>query len=58
MPDTTFIWKYEEKGATLTAHLKNVYLSTWVPQNALLGRCYSTLNIFLQSNVEIQETLA
>uniref|UniRef100_A0A183GNU4 glucuronosyltransferase n=1 Tax=Heligmosomoides polygyrus TaxID=6339 RepID=A0A183GNU4_HELPZ len=45
MPDTTFIWKYEEKGATLTAHLKNVYLSTWVPQNALLGD--SRLTVFV-----------
>ncbi|VDO88994.1 unnamed protein product [Heligmosomoides polygyrus] len=37
MPNTTFIWKYEEKGSSLAAHLKNVHLSTWVPQNALLG---------------------
>ncbi|VDL76117.1 unnamed protein product [Nippostrongylus brasiliensis] len=37
MPDTTFIWKYEEKGAKLADHLKNVHLSTWVPQNALLA---------------------
>ncbi|WKY07850.1 hypothetical protein Q1695_007382 [Nippostrongylus brasiliensis] len=37
MPDTTFIWKYEEKGAKLADHLNNVHLSTWVPQNALLA---------------------
>ncbi|WKY07852.1 hypothetical protein Q1695_007384 [Nippostrongylus brasiliensis] len=37
MPDTTFIWKYEEEGSNITAHLKNVHLSTWVPQNALLA---------------------
>ncbi|WKY07857.1 hypothetical protein Q1695_007386 [Nippostrongylus brasiliensis] len=37
MPDTTFIWKYEEEGSQLAAHLKNVYLSTWVPQVALLA---------------------
>ncbi|VDP14070.1 unnamed protein product [Heligmosomoides polygyrus] len=37
MPNTTFIWKYEEEGSTLAGHLKNVHLSTWVPQNALLG---------------------
>ncbi|VDL72922.1 unnamed protein product [Nippostrongylus brasiliensis] len=37
MPDTTFIWKYEEKGAKLAAHLNNVHLSTWVPQSALLA---------------------
>ncbi|VDO88996.1 unnamed protein product [Heligmosomoides polygyrus] len=37
MPNTTFIWKYEEEGSTLASHLKNVHLSTWVPQNALLG---------------------
>ncbi|KAK5973649.1 UDP-glucoronosyl and UDP-glucosyl transferase [Trichostrongylus colubriformis] len=37
MPETTFIWKYEEKGSKFAAHLKNVHLSTWVPQNALLA---------------------
>ncbi|WKY07834.1 hypothetical protein Q1695_007370 [Nippostrongylus brasiliensis] len=37
MPDTTFIWKYEEKGTKLADHLRNVHLSTWVPQKALLA---------------------
>ncbi|KAK6040685.1 hypothetical protein COOONC_21810 [Cooperia oncophora] len=37
MSETTFIWKYEEEGSKLAAHLKNVYLSPWVPQNALLA---------------------
>ncbi|KAJ1367115.1 hypothetical protein KIN20_027967 [Parelaphostrongylus tenuis] len=37
MPETTFIWKYEEEGSTIAKHLRNVYLSTWVPQNALLA---------------------
>ncbi|WKY07858.1 hypothetical protein Q1695_007387 [Nippostrongylus brasiliensis] len=37
MPDTTFIWKYEEEGSQLAAHLKNVYHSTCVPQVALLA---------------------
>ncbi|KAK6011003.1 UDP-glucoronosyl and UDP-glucosyl transferase, partial [Ostertagia ostertagi] len=37
MPDTTFIWKYEAEGSQIAAHLKNVHLSTWVPQNALLA---------------------
>uniref|UniRef100_A0A7I4YPX6 UDP-glucuronosyltransferase n=1 Tax=Haemonchus contortus TaxID=6289 RepID=A0A7I4YPX6_HAECO len=37
MPETTFIWKYEEEGSKLGAHLKNVHLSTWAPQNALLA---------------------
>ncbi|KAK6055625.1 glycosyltransferase family 28 protein [Cooperia oncophora] len=38
MPDTTFIWKYEEEDSKLVAHLKNVHLSSWVPQKALLGK--------------------
>ncbi|KAK6019619.1 glycosyltransferase family 28 protein [Ostertagia ostertagi] len=37
MPDTTFIWKYEAEGSQIAAHLENVHLSTWVPQNALLA---------------------
>ncbi|PIO62702.1 hypothetical protein TELCIR_15727, partial [Teladorsagia circumcincta] len=37
MPETTFIWKYESEGSQMAAHLKNVHLSTWVPQNALLA---------------------
>ncbi|VDO09649.1 unnamed protein product [Haemonchus placei] len=37
MPETTFIWKYEEEGSKLAAHLKNVHLTTWAPQNALLA---------------------
>uniref|UniRef100_A0A1I7SZL5 UDP-glucuronosyltransferase n=1 Tax=Caenorhabditis tropicalis TaxID=1561998 RepID=A0A1I7SZL5_9PELO len=37
MPDTTFIWKYEEENATLADHLKNVKLTTWMPQNELLA---------------------
>ncbi|PIO59503.1 hypothetical protein TELCIR_19033, partial [Teladorsagia circumcincta] len=37
MPETTFIWKYESEGSQIAAHLKNVHLSTWVPQNALLA---------------------
>uniref|UniRef100_A0A7I4YRK0 UDP-glucuronosyltransferase n=1 Tax=Haemonchus contortus TaxID=6289 RepID=A0A7I4YRK0_HAECO len=37
MPETTFIWKYEEEDSKLAAHLKNVHLSTWAPQNALLA---------------------
>ncbi|KAK5965198.1 UDP-glucoronosyl and UDP-glucosyl transferase [Trichostrongylus colubriformis] len=37
MPETTFIWKYEAEGSQIAAHLRNVHLSTWVPQNALLG---------------------
>ncbi|ULT88537.1 hypothetical protein L3Y34_007624 [Caenorhabditis briggsae] len=36
MPDVTFIWKYEEANATLASHLKNVKLTTWMPQNDLL----------------------
>ncbi|VDO31551.1 unnamed protein product [Haemonchus placei] len=37
MPETTFIWKYEEESSKVAAHLKNVHLSTWLPQNALLA---------------------
>ncbi|KHJ87755.1 hypothetical protein OESDEN_12462 [Oesophagostomum dentatum] len=37
MPDTTFIMKYEEEGATFADHLPNVHLSTWFPQKALLA---------------------
>ncbi|WKY07855.1 hypothetical protein Q1695_007385 [Nippostrongylus brasiliensis] len=37
MPNTTFIWKYEEEGSRIASHLKNVHLRTWVPQNALLA---------------------
>ncbi|KAK5984845.1 UDP-glucoronosyl and UDP-glucosyl transferase [Trichostrongylus colubriformis] len=37
MPETTFIWKYEADGSQIAAHLRNVHLSTWVPQNALLA---------------------
>ncbi|KAK6055626.1 glycosyltransferase family 28 protein [Cooperia oncophora] len=37
MPNTTFIWKFEEEDSKLAAHLDNVHLSSWVPQNALLA---------------------
>ncbi|KHJ80294.1 hypothetical protein OESDEN_20032 [Oesophagostomum dentatum] len=37
MPDTTFIMKYEEKDSKIAAHLPNVHLSPWLPQNALLA---------------------
>ncbi|XGW26409.1 hypothetical protein V3C99_007211 [Haemonchus contortus] len=37
MPETTFIWKYEEESSKVAAHLENVHLSTWLPQNALLA---------------------
>uniref|UniRef100_A0A0K0DHG4 glucuronosyltransferase n=1 Tax=Angiostrongylus cantonensis TaxID=6313 RepID=A0A0K0DHG4_ANGCA len=45
MPETTFIWKYEEEGSTIAKHLKNVYLSTWVPQKALLADARLTVFI-------------
>ncbi|ETN69959.1 UDP-glucoronosyl and UDP-glucosyl transferase [Necator americanus] len=38
MPDTTFIMKYEEEGSKIADHLPNVHLSSWFPQNALLGK--------------------
>ncbi|CAD6186868.1 unnamed protein product [Caenorhabditis auriculariae] len=38
MPDTTFIWKYEEDDKDLSAKLpSNVHLRKWVPQPALLA---------------------
>uniref|UniRef100_A0A1I7SZ29 UDP-glucuronosyltransferase n=1 Tax=Caenorhabditis tropicalis TaxID=1561998 RepID=A0A1I7SZ29_9PELO len=37
MPQTTFIWKYEDANATLADHLPNVKLTTWMPQNDLLA---------------------
>ncbi|CAJ0603982.1 unnamed protein product [Cylicocyclus nassatus] len=37
MPETTFIFKYEEKDSKIADHLPNVHLSTWLPQNALLA---------------------
>ena len=37
MPDTTFIWKYEKKNATIADAYENVVLTTWMPQTELLG---------------------
>lgn len=37
MPDTTFIWKYENEKDTIADHLDNVYLGDWLPQNELLA---------------------
>ncbi|ULT88543.1 hypothetical protein L3Y34_007627 [Caenorhabditis briggsae] len=45
MPDTTFIWKYEEANVTLADHLPNVKLTTWMPQNDLLAD--DRLNLFV-----------
>ncbi|KAJ1367116.1 UDP-glucuronosyltransferase 3A2 [Parelaphostrongylus tenuis] len=45
MPETTFIWKYEEEGSTIAEHLKNVHLSSWVPQNDLLADARLTVFI-------------
>ncbi|CAO4379021.1 unnamed protein product [Caenorhabditis nigoni] len=45
MPETTFIWKYEEANATLADHLPNVKLTTWMPQNDLLAD--DRLNLFV-----------
>ncbi|PIO59602.1 hypothetical protein TELCIR_18931, partial [Teladorsagia circumcincta] len=38
MPATTFIWKYEIEDSEIIRNLTNVYLSAWLPQNALLGQ--------------------
>ncbi|CAJ0603983.1 unnamed protein product [Cylicocyclus nassatus] len=37
MPETTFIFKFEEEKSKIADHLRNVHLSTWLPQKALLG---------------------
>uniref|UniRef100_A0A1I7UDE7 UDP-glucuronosyltransferase n=1 Tax=Caenorhabditis tropicalis TaxID=1561998 RepID=A0A1I7UDE7_9PELO len=37
MPDTTFIWKYENEKDPIVNHLDNVYLGEWLPQNELLA---------------------
>ncbi|CAP38483.1 Protein CBR-UGT-21 [Caenorhabditis briggsae] len=37
MPDTTFIWKYENEKDKIVDHLDNVYLGEWLPQNELLA---------------------
>ncbi|CAI2352091.1 unnamed protein product [Caenorhabditis sp. 36 PRJEB53466] len=37
MPDTSFIWKYEDANDPIVDHLDNVYLGEWLPQNELLA---------------------
>lgn len=37
MPDTTFIWKYENTSDPIVNHLDNVHLGDWLPQNELLA---------------------
>ncbi|PIO72237.1 UDP-glucoronosyl and UDP-glucosyl transferase [Teladorsagia circumcincta] len=37
VPATTFIWKYEIEDSEMIRNLTNVYLSAWLPQNALLA---------------------
>ncbi|CDH92992.1 glucuronosyltransferase [Caenorhabditis elegans] len=36
-PDVTFIWKYDDTESKLTAHLDNVHIVKWMPQNDLLA---------------------
>ncbi|EYC14473.1 hypothetical protein Y032_0040g229 [Ancylostoma ceylanicum] len=36
-PNVTFIWKYENEDSSIAADHPNVYLSSWVPQTALLN---------------------
>uniref|UniRef100_A0A1I7UM42 glucuronosyltransferase n=1 Tax=Caenorhabditis tropicalis TaxID=1561998 RepID=A0A1I7UM42_9PELO len=45
MPDTTFIWKYEDPTDKFTEGIPNVYLGDWLPQNELLAD--PRLNVFL-----------
>ncbi|EGT38616.1 hypothetical protein CAEBREN_31155 [Caenorhabditis brenneri] len=37
MPNTTFIWKYENPEDPFIKDIENVYLSSWLPQNELLA---------------------
>lgn len=37
MPDTTFIWKYEDESENIAKDLSNVYTFSWLPQNELLA---------------------
>ncbi|EGT55932.1 hypothetical protein CAEBREN_29223 [Caenorhabditis brenneri] len=37
MPNTTFIWKYENPEDPLIKGIENVHLSSWLPQNELLA---------------------
>ncbi|CCD67627.2 UDP-glucuronosyltransferase [Caenorhabditis elegans] len=37
MPDTTFIWKYEDPNVNIAKNLDNVFISSWLPQNELLA---------------------
>lgn len=45
MPDTTFIWKYEDLNDKFTEGIENVYLGDWLPQNELLAD--KRLNVFV-----------
>ncbi|CAB3406343.1 unnamed protein product [Caenorhabditis bovis] len=45
MPNITFIWKYEDENSTIAAHLPNVKLTAWMPQNDLLADDRLTLFI-------------
>ncbi|EPB74682.1 hypothetical protein ANCCEY_06215 [Ancylostoma ceylanicum] len=40
-PNVTFIWKYENEDSSIAADHPNVYLSSWVPQTALLSKLYA-----------------
>uniref|UniRef100_A0A1I7UM65 glucuronosyltransferase n=1 Tax=Caenorhabditis tropicalis TaxID=1561998 RepID=A0A1I7UM65_9PELO len=37
MPDTNFIWKYENESEGIARNLDNVHISSWIPQNELLA---------------------
>ncbi|PIC33527.1 hypothetical protein B9Z55_013475 [Caenorhabditis nigoni] len=45
MPDTSFIWKYEDLTDKFTEGIENVYLGDWLPQNELLAD--PRLNVFI-----------
>ncbi|CAP25991.1 LOW QUALITY PROTEIN: Protein CBR-UGT-19 [Caenorhabditis briggsae] len=45
MPDTSFIWKYEDLTDKFTEGVENVYLGDWLPQNELLAD--PRLNVFI-----------
>ncbi|EGT55999.1 hypothetical protein CAEBREN_00182 [Caenorhabditis brenneri] len=45
MPDTTFIWKYEDENDRIAEDLDNVFIFSWLPQNELLAD--KRVNVFV-----------
>uniref|UniRef100_A0A1I7WQ60 glucuronosyltransferase n=1 Tax=Heterorhabditis bacteriophora TaxID=37862 RepID=A0A1I7WQ60_HETBA len=58
MPDTTFIWKYENKTDDFAARVDNVVLSPWIPQNDLLNDIRLTAFVTHGGMASFQESVA